>query len=183
MVKLLTVETYSVGGAGALQIVLLFPFLILGVLFLLTQQNTLKSVKAENRLMHPGLVWLQLIPLFGQLWQFFVVSKIAGSIDKEMRSWHSESIFGADAVVAEGGGKRPTRRMGLAYCILYLSMPLLIILTNLFGDFAPNGIVFLLFMFTLGVLMLGTGVCWIIYWVQLARYKNKLKRGGAAMAG
>ena len=53
--------------SGYLQIILLLVFVVIAVLFLLTQQNTLKAVKPENRLMQPGLVWLQLIPLLGQI--------------------------------------------------------------------------------------------------------------------
>ena len=53
------------------QFVLLFALLVPAILFLLTQQNTLKTVRVENRMLPSGLVWLQLIPLFGQVWQFY----------------------------------------------------------------------------------------------------------------
>src|ERR1700729_3133135 len=100
-----------------LQLILLAAFLVPAIFFLLTQQNTVKLVKPENRLMQPGLVWLQLIPLLGLLWQFFVITRIAGSIKNELASWHNESIFGADAVAVEGGVK-PTLGIGIAYAIL-----------------------------------------------------------------
>ena len=58
--------------------------------------------------MRPGQVWLQLIPLFGQVWQFVVVTRIAGSIQKEIISWEGDSILGAEALVIEKGNKRPT---------------------------------------------------------------------------
>ena len=70
---------------GYLQIILLLVFIGIAVLFLLTQQNTLKAVRRENRLMQPGLVWLQLIPVVGQIWQFIVVLRIAKSIRKEIK--------------------------------------------------------------------------------------------------
>jgi len=55
---------------------------IIGVVmyFLITQQNTLKAIQQQNRLMRPGEVWLQLIPLFGIVWQFIVVTRISDSI-------------------------------------------------------------------------------------------------------
>ena len=64
-------------------IILVFGFgiiLIPTVFFLLTQQNILKNIQTQNRAMHPGEVWLQLIPIFGSIWAFFVVSRIAESI-------------------------------------------------------------------------------------------------------
>ena len=56
------------------------------ILFLLHQQNTLKNVQAHNRTMAPGQVWLQLIPLFGMVWQFIVVTRISESIKRELDS-------------------------------------------------------------------------------------------------
>src|ERR1700729_4298381 len=101
--------------SGYLQIILLLVFVVIAVLFLLTQQNTLKAVKRENRLMNPGLVWLQLIPLFGQLWQFFVVSRIAKSIRNEIASRQDDSILGfSDITAVEEHGKLPTFTIGIA---------------------------------------------------------------------
>jgi len=161
------VETTPAGG-GALQLLLLLALLVPAIFFVITQQNTLKAIKPENRLMHPGLVWLQLIPLFSNIWQFFVVIKIAGSIRKQMASRHADSIFGADALVAEGiAGRRPTQGIGIAYCILEI----LIVFNNLFATVGKGENLQLVGLFGLGMF-----VCWIVYWVQLAGYKNKLKQ-------
>jgi hypothetical protein len=66
----------------------------------------------------PGLVWLQLIPLVGQVWQFFVVARISSSIRKGLTAEYENTVFGADAaVVQKGVANRPTLAMGLAYCI------------------------------------------------------------------
>lgn len=160
-------ETTAPAGGG-LQLLLLLALLIPAIFFVITQQKTLKAVKPENRLMRPGLVWLQLIPLFSNIWQFFVVVKIAGSIQRQLAARHADSIFGADALVAEGtAGRRPTQVLGLAYCI----MEVLILLNNLFASPGSGGNVEFA-----GVLGLGMFVCWIIYWVHLAKYKNKLKQ-------
>ncbi|HEY0611564.1 MAG TPA: hypothetical protein VGD35_17960, partial [Chitinophaga sp.] len=43
-------------------------------------------VRPENRRMHPMLVWLQLIPIWGILWQFYVICKIADSIRNELNT-------------------------------------------------------------------------------------------------
>lgn len=156
-------ETTS-SSAGALQLLLLLGFLIPAILFLISQQNTLKAVQPENRLMHPGLVWLQLIPLFSNIWQFFVVIKIAGSIQKQLAARHANSIFGADALIAEGAPQRPTQGIGIAYGVLYTIVTLFAL-----GKMSEG--------FIAGLFAWGMIICWIIYWVKLVRFKNKLKRG------
>jgi len=152
--------------SGYLQIILLLVFVAIGVLFILTQQNTLKAVKPENRLMKPGLVWLQLIPLFGQIWQFWVISRIAGSLKKERTSFREDSIVGlSDYSAAEQWGKRPTYAMGLTYSIL-LWCNVLIEFRTMDHEFEEIH----------GLIALGMMICWIIYWVQLAVIKKKIVR-------
>ena len=70
---------YSIGFS----LFFLVLFLIPGIFFLLTLQNTLKAISDENRRMPPANVWLLFIPLFNIVWQFIVVDKIAQSIAAE----------------------------------------------------------------------------------------------------
>jgi hypothetical protein len=63
----------------------LFLFLIPAIFYLLTLQNTLAKCPPGSRTMEPGMVWLQLIPLFHLIWQFFVVMAIAKSVGNEFR--------------------------------------------------------------------------------------------------
>lgn len=168
---------YAVGYAFG-QLITLLAFLIPVFLFLRAQQTVLALVRPENRRMEPGLVWLQLIPLFNYVWVFFVVRRIADSLARQYAALQSDSILGiVDEQAIKDFGKRPTYAIGLAYCILIASLPLLIILVNLFADpVATRTDVFNgLFGLTIGLLMLGALICWIVYWVQLAGYKNKLK--------
>jgi hypothetical protein len=159
-------QTHS--GGGSLQILLLLAFLIPAIFFLLTQQNTLKAIKAGNRLLHPGLVWLQLIPLFGQVWQFFIVTRIANSIKKEIAFRQDNSILGfPDAAAVEESGKNPTFIMGITYCTLNTA-GIAINFCDL-SDFPWMGMVAMVCGF-LGM------ICWIIYWVQLGDCKQKLAR-------
>lgn len=154
---------------GWLQIILFLAFIIPAVFFLLTQQNTLKRIRPENRTMRPGLVWLQLIPFFVNIWQFFVISRISRSITKEMAAWHEDPIFGPDAVIGQGKvPSNPTLGIGIAYGIL----DTLLILANLFQSPAQTRDGSLV----VGVIAWAMIPCWIIYWVKLALYKNKLKR-------
>jgi hypothetical protein len=122
--------------------------------------------------MKPGLVWLQLIPLFGQVWQFFVVSRIAGSIRKEIEFQEGDSILGSsDLQVVERLTKLPTQVIGIAYSILYI----IGVFLNLFMNMGPDSP---LIIGTL-LIFLGGMVCWIIYWVRLAQSRRILVRGVA----
>lgn len=131
-----------------------FIFIVPAIFFLITQQNTLKAIQVQNRTISPGQVWLQLIPLFGVVWQFIVVSRIADSIQKELAADHSFSFEQPQAAPVYDSGPKPTYSIGLAYCILFCCsiIPLLGTLASLAGL-----------------------VCWIIYWVKLSEYKSKLQ--------
>jgi hypothetical protein len=162
-------------GGGSLQLLLLLAFLIPAIFFLLTQHNALKAIQPANRLMNPGLVWLQLIPLFGQLWQFLVVTLIANSIKKEFDSRQDDSILGfSDAAAVEQLGKRPTLIIGIAYCILTTST----IIINLGSVRVRDSWVYM----ASALCSLSGITCWIIYWVQLAGYKRVLKQGATPPA-
>lgn len=78
------------------------------IFYLLTLQKTLKEVSPQNQKLPPGQVWLILIPLFGLVWSFIVVNRIADSLKAEFAEKGLET--------AED---RPGFNIGLAYCILY----------------------------------------------------------------
>jgi hypothetical protein len=150
-----------------LQFLLLGLLLILAILFLLTQQNTLKAILPENRLMNPGLVWLELIPVFGQCWQFLVAARIAGSIRKELEFRQEDTILGlSDASAIGREGRRPTYVIGITYCTLNV----IGILLNMFLTIGPGS---LLLLFP-ALIILGGVICWIVYWVRLAGAKREL---------
>ncbi|HTV83481.1 MAG TPA: hypothetical protein VME18_12600 [Acidobacteriaceae bacterium] len=48
-------------------------------------QNALRKCAPASRTMTPGKVWLTLIPLFGLVWQFFVVLNVADSLEIEFK--------------------------------------------------------------------------------------------------
>ena len=141
---------------GTIQLVLFLAFLIPPILFLVTQQNTLRAIQPQNRLMSPGEVWLQMIPLFGMVWQFIVVTRISGSLKREFESWKNDSILGLpEAEAVQMLNRRPTYEIGIAYCILFCCS-----LIPLLGSIAS---------------MAGV-VCWIIYWIKLAEYKRMVEK-------
>ena len=104
---------YSAYDSAAIAVIIIAVLIGLAIgitimiFYLLTLQNTLKEVSPENQQMPPGQVWLALIPLFGIVWMFIVVNKIADSLRAE---------FAKRNVQVEEA--RPGYGIGLTYCIL-----------------------------------------------------------------
>ncbi len=148
-----------------LQIGLLLAFVIPAILFFLTQQRILQIISPENREISPGSVWLQLIPVFGMVWQFIVVIRIAHSVSKEMASKIGDSILDNSHEQIRQTDGSPTYNIGLAYCILTtIGVIINYVTLHTSSYFALFGSLFAL-----------TGmVCWIIYWVRLVKTKNQL---------
>ena len=81
-------------GLGDQEMLLIFCFygvviavsIIVHCFFLNTLSKCFKEISPRNRTMEPGQVWLSLIPLFGTVWIFIVVLKLADSLEKEYRS-------------------------------------------------------------------------------------------------
>jgi hypothetical protein len=78
------------------------------IFYLLTLQKTLNEVSPQNQKLPPGQVWLILIPLFGLVWSFIVVNRIADSLKAE---------FAMRGIQVDED--RPGYSIGLTYCILY----------------------------------------------------------------
>src|SRR5438045_3532909 len=75
-------------------VVIVFAVIILlHILFLLNLHWTLAQVREPNREMSPGMVWLNLIPLFNIVWAIIMVSKIANSLRNEFedRGWSTSN--------------------------------------------------------------------------------------------
>jgi hypothetical protein len=148
-----------------LQIGLLVAFVIPAILFFITQQRTLQVVSPVNREISPGSVWLQLIPVFGMVWQFIVVIRIAHSVSMEMASKLGESILDNSREQIKETDDSPTYNIGLAYCIL-TTLGVIINYATLHTSS---------YLALFGSLFVLTGmVCWIIYWVRLVKTKNKI---------
>ncbi len=66
--------------------IVLLIALVVGILFLMTLHKALARCAPHNRTMEPGMVWLNLIPLFGLVWQFITVVRVGESLKNEFRS-------------------------------------------------------------------------------------------------
>lgn len=109
-------------------IIVLLTFFAVSILplifYLVTVQNTLYEVSPENRKIAPPQVWLSLIPLFGIIWQFILVNRVADSLQAEFTARNIEQRE-----------TRPGYGIGIAYCILYacVLIPILSPLTAIAG--------------------------------------------------
>ena len=149
-------------------ILLLLAFLIPAVLFLRTQYTLLKLIKPENRTIQPGMIFLQLIPLVNLIVQFFVVTGISNSLAREAGTSDDDSILGMSVLSAEEAVTRPTLKIGIAYCILLCLSTSINIGTSSFVLAQSSALK--------SVFSLGAIICWIIYWVDILKYKNRLKK-------
>ncbi len=99
-------------NVGTTEIILLILLLGLAILpwvfFLRTLQTTLDRISGHNRAMPPNQVWFTLIPLFGFIWQFIVVARVADSLQAE---------FTERKILLDE--ERPGYRTGITYCILF----------------------------------------------------------------
>jgi hypothetical protein len=127
----------------------LFFFLVvlaLAIVFIITIVKTLNAIAPENRKMEPGKAWLLLIPLFNLIWVFNTVSKVSESIYAE---------FSSRGLPVE---KQPTLTMGMIYgfslCLTFVPVQSIV--------------------YTFPVSFMAV-IFWIIYWVKLLEYKNKLE--------
>jgi hypothetical protein len=115
------------GGSEWILILILIALclaLLPTIFYLITLQNTLKEVSYENRKMQPSEVWLMLIPLFGLVWQFIIINRIADSLKSEF----DKRNISVDE-------ERPGYSIGLTYCILLCCgwIPVLGILASIGG--------------------------------------------------
>jgi hypothetical protein len=144
---------------GLAGIALLFFLVVLGIsfvieiLFLLNLQRTLERVSLTNRAMTPGLVWLQIIPVFGFVWFLYVVVKVRDSLRAEYktRGWPTDSDFGLNIGIAAGV------LQVVSYAATWASDRYEAMQVILIG---------------------GALVCWVIYWVRTAGYKKRLGAPG-----
>ena len=140
---------------------LLYPLLVVSIIFLvpycfflLAQYSILKAIQQPNRLMQPFEVWFQLVPVFGLIWQFVVVSRIADSIRNEYRSQKEISFLGiGDGELQENINERVTYSTGFWYCVMVCCS-----LIPILGFFTG----------------IGALVLWITYWRQLLRHKEQI---------
>lgn len=155
--------------------------LLIAILYLLNLQNTLKAAAPEHRKMSPANVWLLLIPLFSTYYMFVVAKKIAETIQAEYASKGQNP-----------GSLKPSYNVGMAMAIGSAISTLISIITfkewyndtmMVINTYSSGNYEAIMTMQTSDGLLSSIGsyisfavfILWIIYWVQTAGYKNKMK--------
>ena len=64
----------------------MFACFVAFIVYVCTLQWALGTCAPQNRTMRPALVWLQVVPLLGTIWQFFVVRALGVSLANERAS-------------------------------------------------------------------------------------------------
>lgn len=157
-------------------------FAIGGTFYCLAQHRALAALQRQNRRMAPGLVWLQFIPLLGQIWQMFVIFFIADSFRAEIESHREDSLLGIDAEAVESFGKRPTLGLGIAYYTTWV----VVVCFNLFHDPNTGNSSAEVFLGAVpGLLALVSITFFVLYWVRLVSTKRRIVRSrhSLTMAG
>ena len=76
-------------GSGEVFVLLVIIFgvvLLPLIFFLISVMKTLQECDPKNRTMEPGLVWLNLIPIFSLGWLFYTVVCVSNSLKNEFTS-------------------------------------------------------------------------------------------------
>ncbi|MFC2090300.1 hypothetical protein ACFLT1_05945 [Bacteroidota bacterium] len=102
-------------------LVIMALFLLPQIFFLLTLHRTFDAISPQNRLMNPAEVWLTLIPLFGMIWIFIIVQRLADSLKQEF------ALKGISC-----NEERPGYQIGMVYAIVQATtiIPILGILAS-----------------------------------------------------
>jgi hypothetical protein len=98
----------AAGGILGILFGVFFVTLLPTIFYLFTLHRALNKCSVESRTMTPGLVWLQLIPVFDLFWQFYVVVQVGKTLGNEFRK---------RGIPAE---QNPGQSIGLAMCIFEL---------------------------------------------------------------
>ena len=136
--------------------------ILINVLFLLNLHKTLKAVREPNREMSPGMVWLNLIPVFNYVWAIIMVQRIGNSLEREYEARGRRTAdegFGRTAGTIWAWGAVVSLVITIVqYALQFADMMIPSMLVSLLG--MPISIALL--------------VCFILYWVQTYQYRKRL---------
>ena len=147
----------------------------IGVFFVYVRQLQvlLRRCMPSNRRLKPGLVWLQVVPVFGALWQFIVVRALGRSLRDEVRSRGWPVSKGSHRWL--GISKATVDALALAHVLGFY-----VVAVSL-GRLSPTGgqVAFTYLFFASGVLQLGSIVLWGAFWERMSKFSSWLRATSA----
>lgn len=69
-----------------IMLIILLGMVVVYIFYLLTMSRILEMCHPQTRSMNPGEVWMVFIPLFGIVWHFIVIGRVADSLAIEFRN-------------------------------------------------------------------------------------------------
>lgn len=133
---------------------ILAPFVIIGIIYVLSLSKLLARISPENRSINPGLTWLLFIPFLNFIWHFVLVLGITNSTEKEFIK------MGINKNVSSA------RTAGI---LASISWPLPLII-NTFFDRAMS----LMILLTMLISIIGI-IAFIVFWVKTSSFNRILK--------
>lgn len=163
---------------GVLMFVIIGAAVVIGVFYCLTLYKAMEKVAPRNRLMASGLVWLSMIPYFNIVWAFFNAINVPGSLRNEFRDRGIDdgSDYGKTLGLTGAGVSAASTVIGL---LGNLMAPAIIQGGQFNAPQAAGGA--MIFGLLSTVLSLAWLVIFIIFWVKIAGYSNRLASGRSAL--
>ena len=126
-------------------LIIILILLVPLIFYLLTLQKAFYRCSTENRHLSPKLVWLMLIPVFNLYWHFVIIFKLTKSFEDEFKKREIPT------------DPNPAFNLGLLLCF-----------SCVFEAISP------FIHFPIEWCFLERMVCWIVYWVKIAKLSGKL---------
>src|SRR5687768_11891449 len=78
-------------GLGSIELTVLIVIAVLigmipKIFYLLTLHRAIEKVSPQHQQMPPGQVWLEFIPVFNLVWQFYNVNNVTRSLELEFQA-------------------------------------------------------------------------------------------------
>jgi hypothetical protein len=142
----------SLGWMELILILVIIFVLCVPMIFYIRTLNLTLALTQKHHTASLGSAWLLLIPIWGSFWIFYIVGKVAQGL---------KGRFSELKVEHEDVGRTTWYGYGYAGLMILISL-------------IPVAEV-------VGLAAIGILICWILYWVNIARYNKVLiGKGGAA---
>lgn len=166
---------------GAMIFTVLFGLgivILISIFYFLNLQKTVKAAAPENRKLAPGKVWIMMIPVIGTIYSFIAIPKIADTIAAEYKS-KGQPLESARPTFGVGMAMAVTRALGWVFSFMTMGNTMKIYSASFSGNVEEmtmyaeqqNGLV----SGFSTVVSLAWCILFIVYWVQTAGYKNKMR--------
>jgi hypothetical protein len=152
--------------------------ILISIFYFLNLQKAVKAAAPENRKLAPGNVWIMMIPLIGTIYSFIAIPKISDTIAAEYKS-KGQPLETARPTYGVGMAMAITRALGWLFSFMTMGDTMRMYSASFSGNVEEMTIYASQQNGVLSSLNSLVGLVWfvvfIIYWVQTAGYKNKMR--------